>query len=525
MQMKLLPLATFGLGWVGCASPRPDTHIQMAATLVEGRLAHRPRWDAPWDASPPDWSAESVLPADEAVALALRNNRMLRADLEMIGQANAELVQAGLLQNPALNLMVMFPDGGGRAMLRSSALPMQPLQDLWLIPARKEVATAELQQAVLRVADRAVETAATVRTTYVKLQFTRRAIALVRENMELAAQTTRIVEVRQTAGQATQAAVNLAHIRYQRLRSELLAMEAEYREMQRELLMLMGFAGAPDRWTVAPLDEEHEELKVPEDEEPLMALGAEQRLDLRAARWRLEAAEHRITLMRREGWPEVALGFTAERAPAPRASRGPTIPARVGNAAAQAIADRVYGVAPMPTAPMIQPWVPKMYDVKWTLGPMLELELPIFDQNQAQVAKAMHEYNQKLAEYEARAQEITRDVRAALVRARTAKEQVEFYRVGIVPDVERNLDLAQQAFVAGQEDLTVYLQAQEDLIMTRRTILEFLRDYHIGRVDLERAVGGRLEQPAPADELEPDVPPPDAAGHLSESDDSFGVQP
>src|SRR3972149_2391986 len=102
--------------------------------------------------------ALEVVGEQEALVLALRNNRELRADLEMIGKANADLVQAGLLQNPVINFMAMFPDGGGRAMLRSNALPLQPLQDLWLIPAREKVATAQLQQAVLRVADRAVET-------------------------------------------------------------------------------------------------------------------------------------------------------------------------------------------------------------------------------------------------------------------------------------------------------------------------------------------------------------------------------
>jgi outer membrane protein TolC len=73
-----------------------------------------------------------------------------------------------------------------------------------------------------------------------------------------------------------------------------------------------------------------------------------------------------------------------------------------------------------------------------------------------------------------------------------AYEQVRFYRESILPAVERNLSVARQAFIAGQEDLTIYLQVQEDLIMTRLKILEFLRDYLVGRAELERQVGGRL---------------------------------
>jgi cobalt-zinc-cadmium efflux system outer membrane protein len=495
--IRTIALVFVTAGAVGCATVRPDVKINEAGDLVEQRLGQRPAWMVPWDDSPPDLAAGGVLRLDQAVALALRNNRMLRAELETIGQADADLVQAGLLQNPVINFMVMFPDGGGRTMLRASGLPMQPLQDLWLLPARRNVARAELQQAVLRVADRAIATAAAVKTTYARLQYTRRALELLQENLQLAEQSTRIIQTRQIAGQVTQVALNLAHIRSQRLRSELLALEAEHRSLQREVLLQIGFPGASDEWTVEPVHELEDALAAPAAEAELLEIGAAQRLDLKAAEWSLEAAERRIALMRREGWPDLALGFTFERAPAPSTPRGPTVPARVGNAAAQAATDSIFGQPPMLKPPMVTPFSPKLREVKWTLGPMLELELPVFDQNQIQVAKALHEYNQKLAEYEARAQEVTREIRDAHVKRQQAYEQVRFYREAIVPEVVRNLDLAQQSFVAGEESLTVYLQAQEDLLTTRQKMLEFLRAYLVSGVELERAVGGSLAVPGP----------------------------
>jgi cobalt-zinc-cadmium efflux system outer membrane protein len=443
-----------------------------------------------------------VLTRDEAVALALRNNRALRADLELIGQADAELVQAGLMQNPVISFMLMLPDGGGRAMLRGS-LPMQPLQDLWLIPARRQVAAAQLQEAVLRVADRAIETATTVRTTYARLQYTQRALTLIDENIQLAEQTTQIIEARQMAGQATQVESNLARIRALRLRSELEAMDAEHRAQQRELLLLIGFPALPDGWRVEPVNEVADTLPLIGDEEGLLVLGAEQRLDLLAAHWSLQAAEQRVALMRREGLPDLALGFTFERAAAPRAPRGPTLPARFGNATAQSLVNRAFGQN-MPMPPEVAPWQPKMREAKWTLGPALDLEIPLFDQNQAQVAKAMHESNQRLAEYDDRAQTAIRGIRQALVRCGQARRQVELYRGTILLEVQRNLDLARQTFIAGQEGLAVLLQAQEDVIMTRMKTLEFLRDLLVSWAELEREVGGRLtdtppESPAAAD--------------------------
>ena len=488
------------LGWLivmvgGCATVDPAPKVGEAIDLVEQRTGQKPAWTVPWDEQPPNWDVETILNLQDAVGMALRNNRKLRADLEMIGQANADLVQAGLLKNPMFDFMIMFPDGGGRTMLRSTALPMQALQDLWLIPARKEAAAAELQQAVLRVADTAVETAMQVKTVYARLQYTQRAIELIQENMAVVDQSTRLIEVRQTAGQATQVEANMSRIRSLRLRSELIAMQADYRSLQRELLMLMGFAQAGDSWKVEPLSEATDAPESPAEEVALLTLAADQRLDLKAAEWNVRAAEAEVRLMRREAWPEVGLGFSFERSPAPR-SRNLGIPGQVGNAAAQGAVNGLTGMTPQP--PMVEPFSVMRREVTYTLGPMIQMEVPIFDQNQAQIAKAFHEFRQRLAEYEARGQEISRAVREAQVMYAQAREQLEFYRDSVMPEVERNLQLAQQSFVAGQEDLTVYLQVQEDLIMTRLKMLEFLRDSLVRRAELEREVGGRLEAPPPA---------------------------
>jgi cobalt-zinc-cadmium efflux system outer membrane protein len=478
----------------GCATVNPESKVREAIDLVEQRTGQKPAWTVPWDEQPPKLDVGTILGMQDAVGMALHNNRQLRADLEMIGQANADLVQAGLLKNPMFDFMIMFPDGGGRTMLRSTALPIQALQDLWLIPARKEAADAMLQQAILRVADTAVETAMQVKTAYARLQYTQRAIELTQENKAIVDQSTRLIEVRQTAGQATQVEANMSRIRSLRLRSELIAMQAEYRALQRELLMLMGFAQAGDSWRVEPLREGKDAPEAPAEENALLTLAADQRLDLKAAEWNVRAAQAVVRRMHLEAWPEVGLGFSFERAPAPR-SRNLGIPGQVGNAAAQGVANGLTGMTPQPS--MVDPFRVMRREVTYTLGPMIEMELPIFDQNQAQIAKAFHEFRRRLAEYEARGQEISRKVREARVMYAQACEQLQFYRDSVMPEVERNLQLAQQSFVAGRENLTVYLQVQEDLIMTRLKMLEFLRDSLVRRAELERQVGGRLEAATP----------------------------
>ncbi|GMU20797.1 MAG: hypothetical protein AMXMBFR13_08930 [Phycisphaerae bacterium] len=503
----VISAAILGAG-AGCTSINPDARVGEAIDLVEQNTGQRPDWKTMWDQDSASWDGQEVLALEDALVLALRNNRELRADLETIGQANADLVQATLFSNPAIDFMIMFPDGGGRSMLRGNGLPMQPLQDLWLIPAREKVGQAELRRVVLRVADRAVEVVAAVKAVYARLQYTRRAIELIQENMRIVEQTTRVIEVRQVGGQATQVEVNLSQIRWMRLRSDLLAMQSQHQAFKRQLLLLMGVAAARAGWEVEPLRELEYALEPPPDEEFLLALADEQRLDLQATEWMVQGAQKRVQLRRREGWPDLALGLSFQREAAPR-SQNPSLAGQFGNAVAQGVANGVTGMGGG-GGPMVAPFNPKPRDMTAMIGPMVAMELPIFDWGQAQTARAVHEYLQSVAQYEALAQEIIRAVRENLVTYAQAYEQVQYYRESIIPAVDRNLEIAQQSYVAGREEITVFLNVQEDLISMRLRILEFLRDYLVIQAELERQVGGRLAAPAPS--TQPATTPADEPG-------------
>lgn len=482
----------------GCQPAGDNAALRMAWDQTRQQVGLAPSWNLDWTSESPAAGGSAELSLETCIEAALRNNRELRADLERIGEADADLLQASLMSNPVINFMVMFPSGGGRTMLRSSALPMQPLADLWLIPARKEVAAAELRQAILRVSDRAVETVASVKRTYVELQYAERASELIAENVELIEQTISIVQARQAAGQASQVDVNLARIRRDRMRSDLLSMRTRATTLRHELLLLMGCADASVDWTIQPLREVEPEPAEAPGEVELVLMASRQRLDLRAAEWSTEAALRRIDLSRKEGWPDLAVGFTFERAPRGR-TRGASPKALAFDAITQNFAegfnDSLGGHSTGPVAPldMIEPIAPlprPTREVKYTLGPMIEFELPIFDWGQAQTAKAMHAYRRALAEYDARLQDVVRTLRRTLAEHHEAREQLRLFADIILPEVEANLQLAQQAYIAGQTDLTVYLQSQEDVIATRSRMLEHLRNQRITQAGLERAVGG-----------------------------------
>ncbi|MCK6455305.1 MAG: TolC family protein [Phycisphaerae bacterium] len=503
----------------GCQGFRAEERVRETSEIVNERLRQPVDWTTPWDDRSPHWTAGPIVRLDDALAAALRGNRALRADLAMIGQADADLVQAGLISNPVINFMVMFPSGGGRTMLRSGGLPMQPLQDLWLIPARTEVAQAELQKAVVRAAQRAIEIAAAVKQTYVEVQYLQRAAELIRANMQLVEQSTSVIAIRQTAGRAGQSELNLSRIRHQRLRSDLLSVDSRLRATKYELLAWVGAADGHDNWSVEPLDELRDPAHSAPAEPDLLRIATHQRFDLKAAEWSAEAAIRRVGLVKREGWPDLAVGLTFERAPA---GTTPGVRPRVlgANGAVQASQQlagafgggggEMTGAQRFSEALARRAERPAPRDVVYTLGPMIEMELPIFDWNQAQTARALHEHAQKLAEYEDLFQTVVKEVRRTLARYDEAIAQIALYRESILPDVEQNLELARQTYVSGQTDLTIYLQAQEDTIDARSRLLEFVRDYRVTTAELERAVGGamRFDRAAPdAPTSQPDVGP------------------
>jgi outer membrane protein TolC len=131
---------------------------------------------------------------------------------------------------------------------------------------------------------------------------------------------------------------------------------------------------------------------------------------------------------------------------------------------------------------------------------MLDLEIPIWDQNQAQIVKAAHEVRRRYALHSAIEQRVAQKVREIKLMHDQANEQVKLFRDAIIPEVDANLILIQQSYRAGADVFTDYLRSQEDLIGPL-SVLAFVRDASIGRAELEREVGGRLPTVGQAEPL------------------------
>jgi cobalt-zinc-cadmium efflux system outer membrane protein len=126
------------------------------------------------------------------------------------------------------------------------------------------------------------------------------------------------------------------------------------------------------------------------------------------------------------------------------------------------------------------------------LGPTLALELPIFDQRQALIARLEAQHRQAVHRLDALAVQIRSEVRLVHARLDFARRTVTRYKATVLPLRERAVDQAQLQYNGMQLGLFELLATRQAQIDAYRAYIDALRDYWIARADLELAVGGRM---------------------------------
>lgn len=431
----------------GCASLDPKPDIERAASTVGERSGVTPAWTEPWEASLTTWDGHAPLKVEQAVAMALRNNREIRSQVEQIAAFRADLVQAGLLPNPVLGLTLRFPFdpvGGGTFV---GAQVVQSFTALWLRDGNIKAADARLNQTVLDVSDKALQLVADVKSTHARIIHGQRAEALSDQNLATIQRSIDSLEARVRGGEGTPLNINRATQQLAKARAERAIGVRDLAKERRRMLEWIGFAGEGADWRA---DAGATALNGPLfDEAAAITLADSQRLDVAAASSIVEALQADLSVEERSRLKDFGLGADFERD----------------------------------------------IDGKKSVGPVIEVALPIFDTNAAQIAKAGSLARAALARYEAVSQRAVREARVAWVELDSASRLVEQHRSTGLAISQRTLTLAQAALNSGQSDVTVLLEAQRDLIDSRRALNDLERDALLARIALEHAVGGRLTVP------------------------------
>jgi outer membrane protein TolC len=237
-----------------------------------------------------------------------------------------------------------------------------------------------------------------------------------------------------------------------------------------------------------------EELKPPPpiifEESELVSFALHERLDAQSAAAEVRAAEAELRRQYLNLFPSVVIGAEAER-PDRRSLPGRDI---FADTVRTSIANGAL------TAPEIQSKDQRDQErrqiIDSIIGPSLAITLPIWDQNQAQIAKADFKVRQRRKSFEDLLDQVALDVQQSSAAVRTAQELVNFYEKETLPQAQKNVDAATRSYQAGEQSIVALIEAQRSLIGQRRTFVDIVRDSAIARAELERALGGRIPRQA-----------------------------
>lgn len=425
---------------------------------------------------------EGGLTVDEAVQVGLLANRSFQALFAEIGASRADVVQSRLLSNPSVNFSARYPDGGGRPSIMFSF--GQELVDLWQIPVRRKVAENKLEQVVSDVARQGIDLVADIKTKCHRVLGLIQTEARVVENVALAQRSFGLADARFKAGEAGLLDLNLVKTNVLQAELELIAVRRDRRIAETALARVLGLARWKTPWTLSPTAPANSLSIV--DDDALVLDAMQQRLDAQAAARGVAAAEGELKRQWLNIFPKVMIGLEAERMEQ-RSMPDRNIPASV---ARESIRAGALSAPEIMSQGERQQQKRQMIDT--LIGPSLSITLPIYDQNQAQIAKADFAARKSRTEYEALLDQVAQEVQSAAAMVRAAVQLVDFYERQSLPQAAQTLDAASLSYEAGEQNVLALIEAQGAVIRLQREVIIARRDLAIALAELERAVGGRL---------------------------------
>ena len=446
-RKRMLLLVPVALALAGCASFSQDGGFNSVEKTTQARIGKELKWaktDA--DRSAIDQRVAELLgkplSVDDAVQIALLNNKGLQASFYELGISEADLVQAGRLPNPHFS-MLRARDGDEFKIEQAFTFNVFSLITMPQVVAIEQRRFAQVQRAItMQTLSLAAETrkayyaAIAADQTLSYMEQVRRTAEAGAELGRRLAQVGNWSKLQQAREQSfyADAALNLARAGQAQIAA---------REKLTRLLGLWGERALfklPQRLPDLP--------KVANDLPEVEQIAMEQRLDVQAAKLDTEALAKNLGLTKTTRFIN-ALEFG---------------PARVLEGQKSEPYKRGYEVS---------------------------LELPLFDWGTAKVAKAEALYMQAVYRAAETAIDARSEVREAYQGYRSSFDIAQHYRDEIVPLRKRIAEENQARYngmIIGVFELLANARAQ---ISGVNSYIESLRDFWIAQADLEMALMGK----------------------------------
>jgi outer membrane protein, heavy metal efflux system len=420
----------------GCQRPQISAQPELAAEAAAG-LDNAIVFDqqgGPLDAARRD---DDTLTLVEATRLALATHPGIQAALSQVRAAQADAHQARLLPNPILSFVLRFPEGGGSPIIEAGLAA-----DLIAVlqrAGRSDAADSRLRVASARAVERALDVIAEVQDRYYGVQSSQALLPLMEKRRDLIARLRELAQSRLDVGEGSRLDVVTLDAQRVAIESEIDDLLLELTEQRLSLSRLIGRPSGDLNWRVA--DWQSPVINGVQESVWIDA-ALENRPELQQRVWELTALGVEVRLSRFGPWQGSSLGVNSER------------------------------------------------DGGWSVGPALDVPLPLFDWGQARRARVEAQRLEARHLLTQTQREVVEQVRRAAAVFNESVHELQRVRTQLIPLQEQRRELTEAAFRAGQTDVTTVVLSEQDLAAARARGVQLERRNSTALLQLERAVGG-----------------------------------
>ncbi len=372
---------------------------------------------------------------DRLVGLALRNNTLFQATLADLGLAWGDRVQAAMLPNPTITMLL--PTGPKPLELTAR----MPLEFLWLRPKRVAVAELEYERTVHRLTQSGLDLIRDVRVAHTDLALAGRRLRLAEQVREIQEGMAHLADSRLRAGDIGELEANTVKAEAARAGELVTRLRGEETVARERLRFLAGIGKLqlPEQVDLLPLPNWLDGRSADE----WAAEAMEVRPDVRAAELGLKSAAKGIGLAKAEVFA-LGAGLNA-----------------------------------------------KDVDHIFRVGPAIDIPLPVFNQNQGGITLAKARVERASRNWLALRDRITNEVREAHLRLDLSRKSAAQWTDQILPPVEAAARQAQSAFKAGNVSYLSVLEANRSLLDSRTQSAIATAAAYRAAAELERCIGAR----------------------------------
>jgi outer membrane protein TolC len=419
----------------GCASTAPEVDVEtkIAEAIPSGAAIVFRAEAAALDEVRPD---PLVLTRAEAVRLALETDPRLQQSLARVVVARTDAESAGLLPNPVLDVVLRFAEGGE---LQPEIGLSADLIGILQRPARTRAAEHRLQAEAASALATALDVLHEVQERYSAAQALEARGTVLAERLSTVQRMRAVAQARFEAGEGRRADLEAFEIEAKSIEIDAAGTRTS---LQRERLALARLIGTPSRAADWQLDLGRASPAQLPDEAAWVRSALAYEPEAQRARWEVAAREEELGL----------------------ASTAPLEGTAVGVAA--------------------------QHEGEWSVGPSLSGPIPLpgrFRLAEERARASLAESRHRLSAAERAA---VSDVRVAHATVRATLENLNRFRVELVPLLERRRADVERAYQARELDVTFLLLADQALLEARERMVELDLEATTAWHRLERAAGG-----------------------------------